>query len=194
MQAETQGELTQLLAAIQAGCPDAQSQLLHLMYSRFYRMARHLLAEEPSGLSLQPSDLLDEAVVRILQSNLLHTAPNRVYLLRAVGRLMRRVLVEHARRRQAEKRGGKFRRLPLDALLDYYERQEIDTVALHDALEVLSSLHERAALAITWRTIGGCSEAEVAELLGVSVSTIQKDTQFARAWLRKQLADDDHEL
>lgn len=190
MQPATQGDVSQLLAAIRAGDAGAQSLLAERLWPRFRSLAGRLLADEPTPASLQPSDLVDEAFLHILRGKLFSKAPDRIYLFRAAAKVMRHVLVEHARRRRAEKRGGNRQREPFSVLLDYCERKRIDAVALHDALEALSSAHERAALVMTLRTLGGYTEPEVAELLGASLSTVQKDTQFARAWLRRELGGD----
>ena len=102
---------------------------------------------------------------------------------------MRNILVDHARRRRAEKRGGNLRQHPLDAVLDHYEKQQIDVIALRDALEALSQDYERASMVMTLRYIAGFTVNDVADQLGVSVATVEKDTQFARAWLRMRLGE-----
>jgi RNA polymerase sigma factor (TIGR02999 family) len=117
----------------------------------------------------------------------LEKAPNRRYLFAAAARVMRQVLVEHARKRAAGKRGGDQQRLPLDAVLDYFEAQHLDVVELHEALEQLSAVHARQGQVLTLRFFGGLSLEEVAEQLDVSVGTVQSDFRIARAWLRKQL-------
>lgn len=187
---QTQGEVTQLLAAVRDGSPGAVDRLVELVYAHWHRLAERLLDREADMHSLQPTALLNEALVRILEGDLLHQAPNRFYFFKAASRVMGHILVEHARRRRSLSRGGKFRRLPFDVLLDYYDKQRIDVVALRNALDVLAGVHERAAVVMTLRTIGGYTADEVARQLEVSVSTVEKDTQFARAWLRKELGGD----
>jgi RNA polymerase sigma factor (TIGR02999 family) len=100
---------------------------------------------------------------------------------------MREVLVEHARRRAAARRGGGRRRVPLDRVLAYFEEQEVDVIAVHEALDRLAEWNERQAEVMTLRYFGGLTVPEVAESLGVSVVTVERDWRLARAWLGRQL-------
>jgi RNA polymerase sigma-70 factor (ECF subfamily) len=102
---------------------------------------------------------------------------------------MRRVLVEHARRRRAEKRGGGWQRVPLDDLLEHFEQPSGDIVALHEALDQLAADDPREAEIVQLHFFGGQTFPEVAELLGVSVSTVEKDYRHARSWLRRRLVE-----
>ncbi len=103
---------------------------------------------------------------------------------------MRQVLVDHARRRGAAKRDGGRNRLPLDQVLQFFEDRRLDIVALHEALDHLMTLHERQALVVSLRFFAGLSVAEVAEVLDVSIATVEGDWRIARAWLRGQLGSD----
>jgi RNA polymerase sigma factor (TIGR02999 family) len=100
---------------------------------------------------------------------------------------MRQLLVEHVRLRRAQKRGGGWRRVPLDDLSDSLAQQSLEAAAVHDALERLAAFHERQSQVITLRFFGGFTVDEVAELLGVSVSTVESDFRIARAWLHRHL-------
>jgi RNA polymerase sigma-70 factor (ECF subfamily) len=100
---------------------------------------------------------------------------------------MRQVLVDHARRRRAGKREGTRARLPLDEALAYFEERHLDVTAVHEALDRLAQAHPRQAQVVDLRVFGGWSVPEVAELLGVSGTTVEGDWRFARAWLRRQL-------
>jgi RNA polymerase sigma factor (TIGR02999 family) len=190
MEAPEADEITQLLDAVRAGDARAEARLIELTYPRLHREAQRLLLQERDADSLQTTALLHEAFIKGLVGELLHQAPNRAYFFAAMARLMRQTLVEHARRRRAEKRGGGLTRVPIDALLDYFQKQNLDVQALHDALEVLASEHPRPALVFTLRFVGGLTAEEVARHLQVSLSTAEKDTHFARAWLRKELGGD----
>ncbi|MBI3461604.1 MAG: sigma-70 family RNA polymerase sigma factor [Planctomycetes bacterium] len=191
MAGEGQSEVTALLAAIRSGNDRAKNQLVELVYDELHRVAVGLMRQERDGHSLQPTALLNEAFVQLLSAGVLNEAPNRVYLFAAVAKAMRKVLADHARRRNALKRGGGQQRLPFDALLAYYEEQNLDVVALHDAIERLATLHERASSVVTMRFLGGFTVQEVASQLGVSMSTVESDFRFARAWLRKNLGEND---
>ena len=100
---------------------------------------------------------------------------------------MREVLIDHARRRAADRRGGGWRRVPLDSIVDYFEAQGLDVVAVHEALDRLAELNERQSQVMTLRYFGGLTVPEVAAALGVSVVTVERDWRLARAWLRGQL-------
>jgi RNA polymerase sigma factor (TIGR02999 family) len=102
---------------------------------------------------------------------------------------MRQVLVDHARRRDADKRAGRRERVPLDRVLQYFERR-LDVIALHEALDRLMVLHERQGLVVALRFFTGLSVPEVADVLGVSAGTVEGDWRIARAWLRGQLGGD----
>jgi RNA polymerase sigma factor (TIGR02999 family) len=184
---EPEGDVTALLGEIRAGDVRARDRLVERVYAELRRVAGGLMRAEPAGHSLQPTALLHEALADLLRGEALRQAPNRAYLFGAAARAMREVLVDHARRRRAEKRGAGRQRLPLDAVLLYFEEQKVDVLALHDALERLAALNERQSQVVTLRFFGGLTVPEVAEHLGVSVSTVESDFRVARAWLRQQL-------
>jgi RNA polymerase sigma factor (TIGR02999 family) len=184
---DAQGDVTQLLAAIRAEVPGADDRLLELVYSRLHGLASHYAADEPDSCSLSPTALLHEALLRTLGDDLFRKAPNRAYLFSAVCAAMRRVLVEHARRRKAGRRGGGRKPMPLDALLDRLEGRDVNVVEVNDALEALAAVHLRASQALTLRMLGGFTVREMAKQLGVCASTVEKDLRFARAWLHRQL-------
>jgi RNA polymerase sigma factor (TIGR02999 family) len=184
---DAQDEVTTLLEEIRAGNPAARTRLTERIYRELHQVAERLMNDEPAGHTLQPTALLHEAFARLLADGVLRQAPNRAYLFGAAAQAMREVLVDHARRRNAAKRGGHRRRQPLDSLLAHYEEQNIDVIALHEALEELAALHERQCQVVTRRFFGGCTVAEIAEQLGVSVSTVEADFRIARAWLHDRL-------
>jgi RNA polymerase sigma factor (TIGR02999 family) len=185
---DRRGEVTTLLEAIRDGDPQAPDRLVEAVYAEFHRMAAGLMARERRDHTLQPTALLHEALVQLFDADVLRKAPNRAYLFGAAARAMREVLAAHARRRAADKRGGDRQRVPLDAVLDYLEEQRLDVLALHEALERLATFHERQSHVVTLRFFAGCTVAEVADQLGVSVATVESDFRIARAWLRRQLA------
>jgi RNA polymerase sigma factor (TIGR02999 family) len=181
------GDVTLLLASIRDGDVEAVSRLAELVYSELHRIAERLMSDESPAHTLQPTALLNEAFLRLFHGNGLHRVPNRRYFFAAAVRAMRTLLVEYARRRKASKRGGRMRRLPFDDMLDSCAEQQFDVEALHEGLEALSMLHERSAQVVTLRFFGGFTVDEVAAQLGVSVSTVEADFRFARAWLRDRL-------
>jgi RNA polymerase sigma factor (TIGR02999 family) len=185
MNGDRRDDVTALIDEARAGCKDAKNRLLQAVYGEFHRIAEAFMRCERPGHTLQPSALVNEAVVRLLDGQAFEKAPNRRYLLGAAGQAMRRILVDHARKRKA--RHGRLQRVPLDDVLVYFEDKQLDVVALDEAIERLSVLHERQGLVVVLRFLAGLPAAEVADVLGVSVGTVEGDWRFARAWLRAQL-------
>jgi RNA polymerase sigma factor (TIGR02999 family) len=183
-------EVTTLLDQIRAGNPAARNQLIELIYSELRRLAAGLMRRERTGHTLQPTALVHEAVLRLLQPAALEQAQNRSHFLAAAARAMRQVLVDHARQRAADKRGGGREALPLDDALDDFARQNLDLLAVHEALTQLAALHERQAQVIELRFFGGYTVEEIADLLHVSVGTVEGDFRKASAFLRGQLRED----
>ncbi|HKI17235.1 MAG TPA: ECF-type sigma factor [Isosphaeraceae bacterium] len=187
MDEEHRIDLTALINEARAGSKDAKDRLLRAVYGEFHRIADGLMRNERPGHTLQPTALVNEAVVRLLDGQTFEKAPNRRYLLAAAAQAMRRILVDHARKRNA--RNGQLKRVPLDEVLAYFEEKRLDFIALDEALDRLSSLHERQALVVVLRFFAGLPAAEVADVLGVSLGTVEGDWRFARAWLRGQIGE-----
>jgi RNA polymerase sigma factor (TIGR02999 family) len=151
-------------------------------------MAARLMDREDPDHTLQPSALVNEACLRLCGGRGLRDLPDRRHFFGAASRAMFEILVDHARSRGAEKRGRDRRRVPLlDHWLGRFERQDLDVIAVREALERLAALHERQGQVVTLRFLFGMSHAEVAEHLGVSVGTVENDWRIARAWLRREL-------
>lgn len=187
MPPEALGEASRLLHAIQEGDATAMERLIDLLYHELRDIAAKLLAREDPSQTLQPTVLVHEAYLRLDNGGVLATAPNRHYFLAAAAQAMRQVLVDHARQRCASKRGKGWKRVPLDAVLDYFQQENLDVVALHDALDELETLDARQSKVVVLRFFGGFTVAEVAEQLRVSVSTVESDFRMARAWLHRQI-------
>ena len=158
-----------------------------LLYARLHGMAVRAMTGERKGHTLQATALLHEAWVRLAEKGEIGPDVNGARLVHAVARAMRQVLVEHARRSKAEKRGGKRRRVPLDGVLDHCSEHYLDTQDLRDSLDALAQVHERQATVVTLRFVCGFTVKEVAELLEVSEGTVEGDYRLARAWLRRRL-------
>jgi RNA polymerase sigma factor (TIGR02999 family) len=184
------GDITALLGAIRAGEDAAQQQLVQRVYDRWHRLAAALMRRERGDHTLGPTALLHEAFIRLIGGGAFRKAANRAVLFAAAARAMRETLADHARRRAADKRCGGRRRVPLDDLLDHFDAQQVDVLALREAIDRLESLHERQSLVVTLRSFGGFTVKEVADMLGVSVATVENDFRSARAWLWGQLGGD----
>jgi RNA polymerase sigma factor (TIGR02999 family) len=180
------GELSTLLVAIRAGDHDALDRLVELIYDELRRMARRMLRHERPDHSLQPSALVNETLLRLLGGNTLLAAPNRGFLF-AAARAMRRVLVDHARRRRASKRSRPGLRISLDEALAVSQQQGLDLLDLHEALERLACKYPRPARVVELKFFGGLSIPDIAIVVGVSDTTVEADWRLARAWLHGQI-------
>lgn len=188
--AELNGDVTLLLESIRDGDEEAVARLAEFVYDELHRTAQRLMADETASHTLQPTALLNEVFLKLLGGRQLQRMPNRRYFFAAAVRSMRKLLIEYARRRKALKRGGDLRRQPLDALVARFEERRLDLDALNEGLDDLSAVHDRAGQVVTLRYFGGYSAPEVAKQLGVSLSTVESDFRFARAWLRGRLHQD----
>lgn len=186
---ETGHELTAILGRARLGDGPARDELIALIYDELKGVATRLMSRERAGHSLPPTAVVHEAVIRLLGEAVFDRAVDRSFLFASAARSMREVLIDHARRRGADRRGGGRHRVPLDLVVDYFEEQGLDVVAVHEALDRLALLSPRQAQVMTLRYFGGMTVAEVALALDVSVVTVERDWRLARAWLRGQLRD-----
>jgi RNA polymerase sigma factor (TIGR02999 family) len=162
-----------------------------LVYDELRRVAARVMQRERPDHTLSPTAVVHEAVIRLMGEEVFERAEDRGFLFAAAARAMREVLIDHARRRSAGRRGGGRRRIPLDSVVDYFEEQGVDIVAVHEALDRLAALNERQAQVMTLRYFGGMTVPEAATALGVSVVTVERDWRLARAWLAGQLGGAD---
>ena len=187
MQTPPPNEITPLLLRWSQGDEVALSLLLPIVYQELHRLAQSYLRRERSDHTLQPTALINEAYLRLIE----HDAPewqSRNHFFGVAARLMRQILVEHARSRGAEKRGAGAVNLALDEALDYSHDQAAELVALDDALNALAEFDERKCRVIELRYFGGLSVEETAEVLGISVPTAVRDQRMAQAWLHRELS------
>jgi RNA polymerase sigma-70 factor (ECF subfamily) len=186
---EPRSRLTLILGRARAGDDRARGELVGLVYDELRRVASRLMSLERTGHTLSPTAVVHEAVIRLLGEEVFDRAADRGFLFASAARAMREVLIDHARRRAADRRGGGWRRLPLDHVVDYFEERGLDVVAVHDALDRLAELNGRQAQVMTLRYFGGMTVPEVADALEVSVVTVERDWRLARAWLGSQLRE-----
>jgi RNA polymerase sigma-70 factor (ECF subfamily) len=179
-------EVTQLLTAWGKGNRAALDQLMPLVYGELHRMAsRHMSAQSPAH-TLQTTALINEAYLR-LAGDAGRDWENRDHFFRIAARAMRQVLVDHARRETASKRGGEKRNLTLDEALIVSNERLASIVALDDALTDLGKLSPRQSEVVELKYFGGLSIEEMAKLLRISPETVMRDWRAARAWLHTQL-------
>jgi RNA polymerase sigma factor (TIGR02999 family) len=185
-------ELTALLRSWSDGDERAFDQLLPLVYDQLHRMALRYLAGERSHLSLQPTALVNEVCLRLLGWDEVRWK-NRGHFFGVSAQMMRRVLVDIARRRRAERRGGvQAVRVPLEDVEIAADGPCGDLVELDEALERLAVEDPRKARVVELRFFGGLSLEETAEAVGISVRTVRNDWTFARAWLYRALTNSRH--
>ncbi|WP_406693672.1 ECF-type sigma factor [Singulisphaera sp. Ch08] len=176
-----------ILGNARAGDERAQGELVALIYDELRRVAARLMGRERTGHTLSPTAVVHEAVIRLLGEGVFERAEDRGFLYASAARAMREVLIDHARRRAAARRGGGWRRVPLDRVVDYFKEQGLDLEAVHESLDRLAAINERQAQVMTLRYFGGLTVPEVAAAIGVSVVTVERDWRLARAWLGGQL-------
>jgi RNA polymerase sigma factor (TIGR02999 family) len=184
---DRRGEIEALLEACRQGDAQACEALFKRVYDDLRRMAGNLMVHERDNHTLQPTALVHEAYLKVFVGQPLRSA-DRAYFFAAQARAMRQLLVEHARRRNAMKRPDHRDRVPLDDILEHFEITH--RVAMHDldkALKKLQAMSERQHQVVVLRFFGGLGWKEIAELVDTSVSTVEKDWQAGRAWLRMQL-------
>ena len=184
-------DVTRILNAVGGGDGSAARRLLAVVYEDLRQMARARVRHEPAGRTLQTTDLVHEAYLRLV-AGVEPTFQNRAHFFAAAGEAMRRILVEAARRRCREKRGGGRHRTDFDQVLSRAtagEAEPADLLAVHEALHKLQDLDPRAADIVKLRCFVGMSITQVAQSLGLSSRTVNRDWQVARAWLSRELGD-----
>jgi RNA polymerase sigma factor (TIGR02999 family) len=180
-------EVTRILSAIEQGDPRAAAQLLPLVYDELRKLAAHRLAGEGPGHTLQPTALVHEAYLKLVGPDPRQPWNGRVHFFAAAAEAMRRILIDHARRKHRARRGGGMRRVELDDLDDIGlvagggDADEL--LALDEALAQLAAADPRRAELVRLRYFAGLTLEQAAELLGISRATADRHWAFARAWL-----------
>ena len=181
------GGVTELLVAWTAGDREAGDRLLPAIYDDLRRQAARAMRHEPVESTLDATGLVHEAYLRLVDQQRV-TWQNRAHFFGVAAQVMRRILVDHARSRVAQKRGGGAQRLTLGDADAASPEPAVDVVALHEALERLAALDPDQARLVELRWFGGLSIEETAEVLGVSPATVKREWATARAWLRREIA------
>lgn len=179
-------EITSILEEWKNGDRSAIDRLYPLVYEELKRQARGYLSNERSGHTLQPTALVNEAYLRLVGINKLQWE-DRAHFFAVSAMTMRRILVDHARKIAADKRGGNLKRLTLGNLQIAEDRKTTDLLELEDALVRFEKMEERKAKVIELRFYGGLNQKEIAEFLGVTEKTVQRDWNFAKLWLYREL-------
>ena len=181
-------DVTRLMNAAEDGDPQAADELLPLVYSELRRMAAQKMANERSGHTLQPTALVHEAYLRLVRPS--GDAPSwkgRGHFFGAAAEAMRRILIDSARRKAAQKHGGQFKRVTLDTMSDLAADEPETLLAVDEALEELAKVDERKAQLVKLKVFGGLTYEEIASAMGISLSTVRRDWAYAIAWLGAEL-------
>ena len=179
-------EVTQLLRAWSEGEADALEKLMPLVYQELYRLARRYMARERPGHTLSPTALVNEAYLRLVDSTQV-SWQNRAHFFAVCAQVMRRILVDWSRSRQADKRGGDLRLVEIQDALAVAVGSGTDLAALDDALKALAAVDPRKSQVVELRFFGGLDVKETAEVLKISPKTVIRDWQLSKSWLRREL-------
>ncbi len=181
------GDVSSMLVAWQGGDAGALDRLVDVVYPMLRRIARRHLRDRRPGQSLESAELANETYLKLARAGGIR-CESRAHFLALCSQMMRRILVDHARRRRFAKRGGNARRVTLDEALLTAEAHGVDVLALDAALEGLGRIDPRKCRVVELRYFGGLKIDEAASVLGVSVDTVKRDWRMARAWLLAELA------
>ena len=187
MKDEIRHEVTQILREWSDGDANAPARLMPLVYDELRRQARRFLAKERNSHTLQPTALVHEAYMKLIDQSRINWQ-SRAHFFGIAARMMRRILIDHARAHAAEKRGGAAIRLSLDDLQIPLEQRASDLIALDEALENLMQFDERKAKIVELRFFGGLSDEEISEVLKISTRTVLRDWKTAKLWLYRELS------
>jgi RNA polymerase sigma-70 factor (ECF subfamily) len=179
-------EVTRLLLAWRQGKQDALDELIPIVYEELRQQAHRYLQREQKGHSLQTTALINEAYLRLLDCKKV-SWKNRAHFFAITAQMMRHILVDYARSRRSQKRGGDLEKTTLDQKLTFSIARNSDLVALDDALKELALIDERRSRVVELRFFGGLSIEETAEVLGVCPDTVVRDWRLAKVWLAREV-------
>jgi RNA polymerase sigma-70 factor, ECF subfamily len=181
-----QGEVTRLLNDLRSGKREAEAELIPIVYKELRRLAAHYLRAERPDHTLQPTALVHEAYLRLTKIREVDWQ-SRSHFFATAASVMRRILVDHARQRRANKREGFRDAIGLEGVFVVSPARTSELLALDDALERLAKLNVRQSKIVELRFFGGMSEEETGSVLGISARTVKRDWRMARAWLHNEM-------
>ena len=188
MESPTPSEVTRLLKEWGKGDTSARDQLIAIVYSELRAIAARYLRRERQDHTLQPTALVNEAYLRLIDQKQVEWQ-NRAHFLGVAAKMMRRILVDHARTHNRVKRGSGAQRVSLDEAVTIAEDRAADLVELDRALDALAAFDERKSRVVEMRYFGGLSVEETAEVLNISLITVARDWKLAKAWLYTRIED-----
>ena len=178
-------EIADLLAETSAGDKSTRDRLIELIYDELHRLAAGFMRRERQDHTLQTTALVHEAFLRLVPQHI--SWESRDHFLAIAATQMRRILLDHARRKRAARREGERRKILLDDAMTLALNEPQDFICLHEALSELALEHERKAKIVELRFFGGRTEEEISRIIGVSVETVRRDWKFSKAWLARRL-------
>ncbi len=185
----TQSEFTQMLVRARGGDDSAVHALLPLIYGEMRALAGGFFRDQGPAHTLQPTALVHEAFLKLVGPSEVEWQ-SRAHFFAVAAKAMRQILTDHARRRRTQKRGGENNRITLSGLSTPVASNAFELVAFEEAIDRLTKLDERQGQIVELRFLGGLTVEEVAEVLELSVSTVEREWRMARAWLRRELSDE----
>ena len=184
-------DVTRILKAIELGNSGAADELLPLVYEELRKLAAARLSQEKPGQTIQPTVLVHEAYLRLVDGSEPQQWNGRGHFFAAAAEAMRRILIENARRKRSQRHGGGLRRVDFDAANPGTEERDDELLALDEALERLERRWPEKAQLVKLRYFAGMTVPEAAQAMGISVATAERHWTFARAWLHAQLHDEE---
>lgn len=185
------GDVTQLLVQWKGGDRESLDRLIPLVYKELRLIAQRFLREEKPGHTLQSTALVHEAYLRLVDQSQMNWQ-NRAHFFGVAATIMRNILVDHARARQANKRGGPAPKLSLDEAVALPQKRDLELIAVDDALLNLSSFDPQQSRIVELRFFGGLTIEETSEVLGISESTVKRDWILAKTWIGRTLSGPEH--
>ena len=183
---DSREDVTVLLAELKKGNEDAASKLIPLVYAELRRLAASYMRRERSDHTLQPTALVNEAYLKLVEQRSVNWQ-SRAHFFGIAAQVMRRILVDHARGHLRDKRGGGQERVPIDEALIFAPEQSSELIKLDEALDRLTQLDPRQGRIVELRFFGGLNVDQTAEMLGISPKTVKRDWSMAKAWLHGEL-------
>ena len=183
-----QGETTQLLIALDSGDPAVADRLYRLVYDELRGLAERHFKRQPADHTLQPTALVDDAFLRLIDQTRSEWQ-SRAHFMAVAAKAMRHILIDHARQRGRQKRGGDLCRVTMDEAVTPIAARDPEILDLDEALQRLARLDERQARIVELRFFGGLTVEAVAHVLDVSKTTVESEWRMARAWLRRELSN-----
>lgn len=179
-------EVTQILQDLKDGKGEASEKLLPLVYDELRRLASGYMRRERSDHTLQATALVHEAYLRLIDQTQTDWK-DRAHFFGIAARLMRQILVDHAREHNAQKRGGEVTKLSVDEAISFADEKDVDLVALDDSLKTLATFDQQQSRIVELRFFSGLTIEETAEVLNISPSTVKREWGLAKAWLRREI-------